>query len=171
LGFEDKISAHLKDGRTPDQTIGWIEENVAEEVRADPLFARKILRAILADAGLNRAKSGDAVRDVSDKMRLLRHFTKTNADAQLACLFEVQELWNKVNSPKGMIGPIFQTLWDAKAIGKTGFQAWSDSSADIPNKSEALFETNNFIMSLPDDDDAEGDEEYADTREDEASEE
>jgi len=79
--------------------------------------------------------------------RLLRRYCfKRNG---MWALYAVQELWAKMNCPKGVLLRWFNTLYEEEIVEEEEFLRWKeDVNDEFAGKGKALFQVNNWLTWL-----------------------
>jgi len=80
------------------------------------------------------------------KLLLQRYCFKRNG---MWALYAVQELWAKMNCPKGILLRWFNTLYEEEIVDEEEFLRWKeDVNDEFAGKGKALFQVNNWLTWL-----------------------
>jgi len=155
LGCQEYLSTAYSAGTGSEEMIGWIRQNVAEDLVNGPKFARIMMRTIL-----NHANPGKATCSLEKYSAVMQAFFCTERAAtqpelkkmvalQMACLFEVQLYCYERDFKDKLMVNLFSALYQDDIIEEDAFMAWAEDQTDTtPEKGKAIMAAGQFLTWL-----------------------
>ncbi|XP_019647118.1 PREDICTED: eukaryotic translation initiation factor 4 gamma 1-like [Branchiostoma belcheri] len=141
----------VKEDVQNEHIIAWIQDNIDEARRREPVFIRTLMTAVCKSAITGESPSLRCdTQAVQKRVVLLQKYLDNESTRELQALFALQALIVKLDHPPHLLRMFFDTLYDEDLISAEAFFAWESDSdpAEQAGKGIAVKSVTAFLVWL-----------------------
>ncbi|KAI8488559.1 Eukaryotic translation initiation factor 4 gamma [Branchiostoma belcheri] len=141
----------VKEDVQNEHIIAWIQDNIDEARRREPVFIRTLMTAVCKSAITGESPHLRCdTQAVHRRVVLLQKYLDNESTRELQALFALQALIVKLDHPPHLLRMFFDTLYDEDLISAEAFFAWESDSdpAEQAGKGIAVKSVTAFLVWL-----------------------
>merc|ERR1712013_505102 len=126
---------------TADELMTYVDRHVRPETRKTDSFIQSLTTAVCASCECRKEV-------VKSRAHILLKYIDNDKQLELQALFALQQLLEELKHPRGVLGALFQELYQADVVSDETFFAWETTKQFPVGKGPALSSVKDFLTWL-----------------------